>query len=148
MKVCISCTGNNLDAPLDPRFGRCPVFLFVDTDSMECEAVQNPAMSAGGGAGTQAAQLVAGRGAAAVLTGNAGPNAFSALTAAGIKIYAGLSGTAREAVEQFKSGAAREITDASVDRHFGMGGGGGRGGGMGGGRGGGMGGGRGGGGGF
>ena len=123
MKVCVTSTGNDISADIDPRFGRCRVFLFVDTDTMECEAVENPAMMAGGGAGTQAAQLVADKGASSVLTGNAGPNAFSALNAAGIDIYVGLAGTAKDAVEKLKKGELKPISKASVGRHFGTGGG-------------------------
>lgn len=131
MKVCISATGNDLSAAVDPRFGRCQVFLFCDTESGACEAVPNPAMSAGGGAGTQAAQLVAERGATAVLTGNVGPNAYNALSAAGVTIYTGVSGTCAEALERLRSGELTQVTGPTAGRHSGMGGGG-----MGGGRGG------------
>ena len=122
MKVCISSTGKDLSAPIDPRFGRAQLFLFVDTETMEYECVENPAMTAGGGAGTKAAQLVSDKGAQAVLTGNVGPNAFSALSAAGVKIYAGMTGTARQAVEQFKTGQVLPVSGPSVGAHSGMGG--------------------------
>ena len=120
MKVCITATGNDLASGIDPRFGRCRTFLFVDTETMACTAVANPAMTAGGGAGTQAAQLVADEGAAAVLTGNIGPNAFSALDAAGIKMYVGLSGTVQQVVDEFKSGVLQAAGRPSVERHAGM----------------------------
>ena len=48
---------------------------------------------AGGGAGTKAAQLVIDKAVQTVLTGNIGPNAFAVLSAAGITIYTGVSGT-------------------------------------------------------
>ncbi len=135
MKICVSSSGKTLDSAIDPRFGRCQVFMFVDTETMSYEAVDNPAMSAGGGAGTQAAQLVAGRGVQAVVTGNVGPNAFSALDAAGVQIYAGVSGTVQQAAEQLSSGSLQPLSQASVGQHFGSGGGRGMGGGRGGGRG-------------
>ena len=34
MKVAVSATGNNLEAELDPRFGRCQWFVIVDTDQL------------------------------------------------------------------------------------------------------------------
>ena len=34
MKVAVSATGSTLDAPVDPRFGRCEVFVLVETDDM------------------------------------------------------------------------------------------------------------------
>ena len=157
MKICITSSGQSLEDAIDPRFGRCQYFIMVDTESMQFEAIQNPAISAGGGAGIQAAQLVAEKGAELVLTGNVGPNAFNTLQAAGLKIVVGLPNiTVRQAVEGFKSGQYQYVGGPSVDAHYGtsggggnptggMGAGGGRGSGMGGGRGGGMGGGRGGG---
>ncbi len=108
---------------MDPRFGRCRYFIIADTDSDQFEAVQNPAISAGGGAGIKAAQFVADKGVEAVLTGNVGPNAYNTLTAAGIKIVVGLTGiTVRQAVEGFKSGKQGYTAGPSVGAHYGAGG--------------------------
>jgi len=120
MKICITSSGQSLDDAIDPRFGRCQYFIMVDTENMQCEAIQNPAISAGGGAGTQAAQLVANKGAEVVLTGNVGPNAFNTLQAAGVKTIVGVSGiTVRQAVEGFKSGQYQHISGPSVEAHYG-----------------------------
>ena len=51
MKVAVSATGENLDAQIDPRFGRCQYFVIVDMDSMEYEAILNASAMATGGAG-------------------------------------------------------------------------------------------------
>ncbi len=122
MRVVVSSQGNNLDAPVSPVFGRCPVYLFVDTETMEWEAVPNPAMNQSGGAGIQAAQFVVNRGAQAVLTGNLGPNAFEVLQAAGIVGYLVSGGTVRQAVEAFQEGRLPYLSGASVGDHAGMGG--------------------------
>jgi predicted Fe-Mo cluster-binding NifX family protein len=132
MKIAVSAAGDNLVAPLDPRFGRCQYFIFVDPESMEFEAIPNESANAMGGAGIQAAQNVANMNAEVVLTGNMGPNAFQTLTAAGIKVITGVSGSVQEAIEKFKKGELKETTAPNVGSHFGMGGGG-RGGGQGGG---------------
>ncbi|MGB9722779.1 MAG: NifB/NifX family molybdenum-iron cluster-binding protein [Chloroflexia bacterium] len=121
MRVAISAGGNDLDAPVSPVFGRCPVYLFVDTETMEVEAVPNPAVSAAGGAGIQAAQFVARQGAQAVLSDNLGPNAFRVLAAAGIPVYRVSGGTVRQAVEAFKEGRLNPITGATTVAHAGMG---------------------------
>ena len=121
MKVCVTSSGAELNAQIDPRFGRCRLFLFVDTESMETRVVQNTSAAAGGGAGTGAAQMVADAGAEAVLTGNVGPNAYQALSAAGISIYTGLSGTCRSAVDAFKAGGLQAVSAPTVDSHAGMG---------------------------
>jgi predicted Fe-Mo cluster-binding NifX family protein len=127
MKICVSSTGNTLDAPVDPRFGRCRYFLIVDSETMQFEAVPNIASGAMGGAGIQAAQMIAGKGVRALITGNVGPNAFQALSAAGIEIVTGASGTVREVVEKHKRGELRAIGAPTVGGHFGMGAGRGRG---------------------
>jgi len=136
MKVAVSSTGNHLDSPIDPRFGRCAYFLFVESDDMTCEAHENQSMSLGGGAGIQAAQFVASQGAKVVITGNCGPNAVRTLSAAGIDLILGQVETVRQAVEDFKSGRLKTSTEPNVADHYGMGGsGGGAGLGRGGGRG-------------
>jgi len=121
MKICISSTGKSLDAAVDPRFGRCGVFVFVDTDDMSFSAAENTAAFSGGGAGTKAAQTVSSMGAKAVVTGNIGPNAFTALNAAGIPVYTGASGTVRDATEQFKSGSLRQVQGPTAEAHSGGG---------------------------
>ena len=131
MKIAITSTGNTLDSPIDPRFGRCQFFVFVNPETMEFEATENEAIMAAGGAGPQAAQFIANKGAEAVITGNVGPNAASSLTAAGIKVFVGARGTVKETVTLFKNGQLQETGAATVASHAGMGGG--RGQGMGGG---------------
>jgi predicted Fe-Mo cluster-binding NifX family protein len=123
MRIVVSAQGENLDAPASPVFGRCPTYVFVDTETMQFEAVPNPAMNQGGGAGIQAAQSVVERGAQAVLTGNLGPNAFDVLQAAGVPGYLVPEGTVRQAVEAFKAGRVQPMGGANVATHAGMGGG-------------------------
>ena len=119
MKICVTASTNTIDAQIDPRFGRCAYFVIVDSETMQFEAIPNLASGASGGAGIQAAQTVAKKGAKAVLTGDVGPNAFQALSAAGIDIVTGVSGTVREAVEKFKSGDFKKIGAPTVGEHAG-----------------------------
>jgi predicted Fe-Mo cluster-binding NifX family protein len=119
MKVMVTATSGGLDAEVDPRFGRCAHFVFVDTETMDTEAVQNENTTAGGGAGVQSAQLVSDKGAEVVLTGNCGPNAYRTLQAAGIDVIVGVSGTVREAVDKFKAGGFKGIDAPNVNAKFG-----------------------------
>ena len=59
MKVAIASSGRDLQAAIDSRFGRCPHFVIVDTDSMAFVAVDNIAAAQGSGAGIAGCQLVA-----------------------------------------------------------------------------------------
>jgi len=127
MKICVSASTNSLEAPVDPRFGRCPYFVIVDSETLQFEAVPNMASGAMSGAGIQAAQTIASRGVKVLITGNVGPNAFQALSAAGIKIVTGVSGTVRDVIERYKRGELKETGAPTVGGHFGMGAGRGRG---------------------
>ena len=121
MKIAITANGAGLDAAASPIFGRCPTYILVDTVTMQYEAVANPAVSAGGGAGIQAAQFIVDRGAQAVVTGNVGPNAFGVLRAAEIPVYLFRGGTVQQAVEAYKGGRLSSASDATVSAHAGMG---------------------------
>jgi len=123
MKIAVSAVGNTLEAQVDRRFGRCAYFLIVDSETLEFEAFSNEASSAMGGAGIQAAQMIAKKEAKVVITGNVGPNAYGTLSAAGIEIITGASGTIREAVEKYKKGELKKTGAPTVKGHFGMGGG-------------------------
>jgi predicted Fe-Mo cluster-binding NifX family protein len=120
MKIVVTTEGNNLDAPTSPRFGRCPTLIFVETETMSFEAVPNPALSASGGAGIQAAQFVLEHGAEAVLTSNIGPNAADVLQAAGVAVHLNGEISVREAVEAFKAGRLPIARGANVEAHAGM----------------------------
>jgi len=121
MKIVVTAIGVDLDAPASPVFGRCPAYILVDTETMQFEAVENPALSAGGGAGIQAAQFIIERGAQAVVTGNVGPNAFGVFQAAGIPVYLFNGGTVRQAVEAYKAGQLSSVSGATAPPHAGMG---------------------------
>ena len=121
MKLAVSTSGKDLSSLVEPRFGRCPNFLIVDTETMKFEVVPNTAVGSAHGAGIAAAQLVASMGAKAVLTGNVGPNAYSALSSSGIKIVTGVSGTVEDAVRRFSSGELQATSGPTVGGHFGTG---------------------------
>lgn len=123
MKIAVSVAGQGLEGEVDPRFGRCQAFLVVDSETMEFEPVANTAATSGGGAGIAAAQVIVDKGAEVVLTGNCGPNAFSVLEKAGIQVITGVTGTVREAVENYKAGKYQPSSQANVDAHSGSGGG-------------------------
>jgi predicted Fe-Mo cluster-binding NifX family protein len=140
MKIAISSSGKNLDAALDPRFGRCAYFMIIDPADMRFEVFDNQSTAQSSGAGIQAAQFLADKNVSAVITGHVGPNAVQTLAAAGIDIFAEQQGTIEEVVNRYRSGALKPTTQSTVGSHFGMGAGRGmgRGGGRGMGRGGGM----------
>lgn len=114
MRIAISATGRDLDSSLDPRFGRCPYFLLVDPETEEYQAVPNPGISAGGGAGIKAAQEVVNQGVKTLITGQCGPNAFNILTAGGIRILQAPAGPVRRVLELYKQGELTEVNAPGV----------------------------------
>jgi predicted Fe-Mo cluster-binding NifX family protein len=111
MKIIITVSSSSLDAEFDPRFGRCAYFLAMDTETMGGEAFPNPGINASGGAGTQAAQFVAEQKAVAVISGDFGPNASSALNAAGILMYLNKAdGNIQDIVKRFIAGELQQVS--------------------------------------
>lgn len=118
MNVAITAQGTELNAAVDPRFGRAPYFLLVDLETGQFtvhDNVQN--VNAPQGAGIQSAQTVARLGTQAVVTGNVGPKAFKTLQAAGIPVYLGATGTVAEAVEAYRAGRLHVADGANVEAH-------------------------------
>ena len=119
MKIAVSATGKEMSSDMDPRFGRAKYFIVVDTDTGESVAHDNAQnLNAAQGAGIQAAETVARLGAEVVITGNVGPKAFRALSAAGIRIYLCGQMSVANAVKSLKAGGLQEISAANVEGHW------------------------------
>ena len=72
MKIAITSTGNNPEAKLDSRFGRCSYFAVFDTESLSTEFIPNPNKENVEGAGPASVQFVASRGVKKVVSGEFG----------------------------------------------------------------------------
>jgi predicted Fe-Mo cluster-binding NifX family protein len=119
MKVAITSQGIDLDAPVDPRFGRAAHILIVDPETLEFEALDNSEnINAIKGAGINAAVMVSRKGADVLITGYCGPNAFKTLDAAKIKVSNDASGTVRETVSAYSAGKCQFVEGANVEGHW------------------------------
>ncbi len=119
MKIAITSTGTDLDAQVDPRFGRASYIIVADTDSLEFDVIDNETnKNAFKGAGIQAASSIADKGAEVLLTGFCGPNAFKTLDAAGVKVANDAQGSIREAIDSFKAGKFEFADAANTDGHW------------------------------
>jgi predicted Fe-Mo cluster-binding NifX family protein len=99
-KICVTAKGPDLEAEVDPNFGRAAYFLIVDPNTLEFKSFVNPHSQAGYGAGIQSAQFVAGQLVSAILTGQVGPNAQQVLESAGIRVIAVQGCSVREALSE------------------------------------------------
>ncbi len=119
MKIAFSTSGNEINAPLDSRFGRSPKFLVYDLDSEKFEIIDNQQnLNAAQGAGIQSAETVVRSGAKALVSGHCGPKAFRVLAAAGVKVYTSDAPTVDTALEKFKAGELKEAKGADVQGHW------------------------------
>ena len=120
MKVVVTSIGDTLEAEVDPRLGRAGKFIVYDTESKAFSVVDNSSgVAASHGAGVSAGQAISDAGAEVVVTGNCGPRAYQVLSAAGIKVYVGASGTVADALKQFEEGELQEAGSPNVGPHFG-----------------------------
>ena len=119
MIVAITSTGSTLKSDLDKRFGRAQGFVLVDTETDEIKFIDNKQnLNAPQGAGIQAAQTVIDANASVVITGNCGPKAFRALSAADVTVYTADTPTVADALESFKQGKLTASDSANVDGHW------------------------------
>ncbi|MFC2063474.1 NifB/NifX family molybdenum-iron cluster-binding protein [Chloroflexota bacterium] len=122
MKIAISISGKTFDSPFDSRFGRAASFCIVDTETNLWNVFENPAISASGGAGVQAAQFVAEKGVQAVISGAYGPNAYDTLAASDIKMFLAPGNevfTGQKIVDLFKEGKLAQTNEATHAGHHG-----------------------------
>lgn len=86
MKTAITSTGNSLQSTLDERFGRCAWFVIYDTETGSVEFIPNSGKKADEGAGLAAVELIAGRKAEMVVSGEFGFKIKSVLESLNIQM--------------------------------------------------------------
>ena len=119
MKIVITAQDKGLDAEVDPRFGRAKCLTIIETDNRDIEYIDNTEnMNASQGAGIQAAKIIAEAGAKALITGNVGPKAFTALNSAGVDIFTGAAGSVENALEKYLKGELNKAEGANVEGHW------------------------------
>ncbi|MBN2162944.1 MAG: NifB/NifX family molybdenum-iron cluster-binding protein [Pontiellaceae bacterium] len=119
MKIAVTTSGDHLDAPVDPRFGRAPQFLIFDTETEVIGIKKNTQnLNAAQGAGIQSAMNVCEESVDCVITGNCGPKAYATLSAANVSVYIGVDCTVGEAIEKLKRGELEVSQEANVEGHW------------------------------
>ena len=99
MRVLITAFGNNITAPIDPRFERCRFFLLWDSSTAELASFANKnALSSA--VGISSAQFAVDHGVQTVITGEVGVYAQQVLQNAGILVFLTKAATVYEALER------------------------------------------------
>lgn len=111
MKIAIPMNEQNVESGVCPSFGRAPYFLFYDPDTNESKWIENSAAESSGGAGIQAAQILADQGANALITPRCGENAEKVLHGAKITVYHSTDGTARQNIDALTAGKLLQLSE-------------------------------------
>ena len=107
MKIAVAAEGQEPQSSPAGRFARAPWFLVFDGDGTFLESVN---MVAGEhGAAAAAVALLARKEVGVVLAPRLGPNAVSALAAAGMKAYLSEGATGADCVTRYLSGQAKPL---------------------------------------
>jgi predicted Fe-Mo cluster-binding NifX family protein len=115
MKITVSARGKTLDSDMDPRFGRSAGFVLFDTDTGNCDYLDNSAQSdPAQGTGIKTAQMIVDAGTGALITGQMGPRAASVLSRSGIKMYTCSSGTVKDAIQALERNALEALSSEAI----------------------------------
>lgn len=125
-KIVVSTSQGGLESQVSSVFGRCQSFTIVNAEEdeiKEIEVIQNQSKNAPGGAGVQAAGMVANKGVNAVISGNFGPNVVSVLNQAEVKMFQASGMTVKEAARKYLDNELQSVDQATSPAKSGMGGG-------------------------
>ena len=119
--VAISANGKDLDARVEPRFGRTRFFVLVDLTTEDWEPYDNLAnLSSLSNVGILTAKnLTKNRVVQTVVTGSCGPKAFEELKEAGVKVFLNARGSVRQVLSQLRLGELQEASKPNVPMYGG-----------------------------
>jgi predicted Fe-Mo cluster-binding NifX family protein len=114
--IAVSANGKDIDARVEPRFGRTRFFVLVDPATEDWEPYDNLAniLSLNNVGILTAKNLTKGRVVQTVITGSCGPKAFQELKEAGVKVYLNARGSVRQALGQLRLGELQEASEPNV----------------------------------
>ena len=103
MKIAVMATGATLEADVAKWMQQKGYLLIIDPETLECQAMQNPVTEARGpSVGKLLTQILIQNNVWAIIVGNGEFKLLKELANSSIQIQVGLTGTVRNAVEQFK----------------------------------------------
>lgn len=117
MRIAIPVNEQDMESGVCPSFGRAPYFLFYDTNTSENRWVENSAAQSPGGAGIQAAQILADSGTNALITTRCGENAEEVLRGAKIAVYRSNDGTVKQNIDALLTGKLAQLSEFHAGFH-------------------------------
>jgi len=115
MKITVSAKGKTLESDMDPRFGRSAGFVLFDTDTGNCDYLDNSdQLDLAQGTGIKTAQMIVEAGTDVLITGQMGPKAAGVLSRSGVKMYTGNSGTVQDAIQALERNALEALSSDAI----------------------------------
>jgi predicted Fe-Mo cluster-binding NifX family protein len=119
MRLCVPITRDEgLESPVSAHFGSAPAFAIVDCETGDVAVLQNRNQHHAHGACQPLAALV-GQDVDAVVVSAIGQGALARLQAAGVEVLQAEFATVREALDGYRSGALRAVSQADACAHHG-----------------------------
>lgn len=112
MKICITSLEEDINSPIDPRFGRARYFIILDEKGNIQKVITNAGSESQRGAGVLAAQTIVSEKVDVIISGGVGPNSFNLLGASGIKMFSAVNGSVEDNFQAWKDGQLKEISSA------------------------------------
>ncbi len=100
MKVAIPISAEDLNAPMETRFGRSRYFLIYDHTTNTKTIEVNSAFDSRGGAGIKTSEYLISLGVTDIISPEVGPNALRVLQSANISIYLGEDSLPSELIQK------------------------------------------------
>jgi len=122
MRICVATSGSGgMNDYVSPVFGRCPTFTVIDLEGSRIKNVtvmQNFASMLGGGAGIQAAQMIANSGCNVVIAGSFGPNSSQILSMARMDIRLCPPMPVENAIDLFNRGMLKPLFAMPISPYY------------------------------
>ncbi len=106
MKIAVASLNRDESGEISERAGRAPYFLVFDEEGNLAEVIENIHVDEMRGAGTEAAELLAGKGINIFVASDIGPRMAETLEAGGIE-HRIMSGSAKEAIKKITGNESR-----------------------------------------
>ncbi len=106
--IAVASIGDSLNSVIPQRFGRAEKFIIYNLKDDTFEVIDNKYAYSSSGAGTQTAWEIADRKVEAVIGQNFGSKSLNVLMSANIKVFRNVTGTVKDAVENYKKGKLKQ----------------------------------------
>ncbi len=115
VKVAVPTMGDKgIDEFVSEHFGRAPTFTVVDLATNEVKVIPNTSEHMGGSG--YPPEIMAGAGVEVMLCSGLGPRAIGMFEQYGIEVYVGVSGTVKDAIQEWQIGRLQMATDENACR--------------------------------